>query len=256
MNIERFYEFENSMALDFINSFDKIILESDQSVYKDVFNRVTKDLKLNFKLISSFGAGIGSLYPIVESLIKNMSVNSIEITPESVVLATIASISIIYIEEGKFKSAEEESNLTKDSKSMLEELKMCGIGNGIVKKIIKSIKSINNIFNVISRSIGSLTSGVIDMFAYTSLLIPVLNGVGFIIGKYDLNVDSICQNFFGLSVGVGTIIAKNGISEIMNRIKGKFPIKTKEVVEEPIIKTFTNFIDAEKEHDGELIKEQ
>jgi hypothetical protein len=81
----------------------------------------------------------------------------------------------------------------------------------------------------------------------------------FVINKYDLNLETLPQNFLGLSIGVGTIIAKHGIIEIINRIKNRFPITTKEVlddIETPAIQRFANFIDSEEEQDGDLIKEQ
>jgi hypothetical protein len=88
------YSRYDSMAEDFINSFDSMIVESEKSEdYKRVEKKVIKDLKLNSKLIFTFGAGIGALYPIVSELLTNMSLN-IEITQDKIVLLTIAAISI------------------------------------------------------------------------------------------------------------------------------------------------------------------
>jgi hypothetical protein len=98
------------------------------------------------------------------------------------------------------------------------------------------------------------------MFAYTSLLIPIMNGINFIVGKHDLNLETLPQNFLGLAMGIGTIIAKHGIIEIINKIKNRFPINPKEVladIETPSIQKFATFTDDEKDsQDGELIKEQ
>ena len=97
------------------------------------------------------------------------------------------------------------------------------------------------------------------MFAYTGMLIPIMNGILYIVGKYDMNLDTLCDNFMGLAMGVGTIISKHGISEILNRIKDKFPINRKKVIDEievPIIKKFGDINDSAPEQDGELIKEQ
>lgn len=262
MNIQRFkeYNLQYEMANDFLNSFDKMIVESESdSSYQKVAKKVISDLKLNVSLVSTFGAGIGALYPVVDGLMKNMNLDSFDLTKESVVLLTLASVAITYLEEKKCKSPEEEAQLTKDSKSMLEELKMKGFGNGIVKKLIQSLKSIKNIFSVVGKHIGAVIGGVIDMFAYTSLLIPILNGVMYIIGKYDLNIDTLPQNFLGLTIGVGTIIAKHGIVEIINKLKDKFTINTKDVLDEietPVIQKFSTFGDSETQQSGDLIKEQ
>ena len=262
MNIKRFsdYNLQNEMADEFLKSFDKMIVESDGgSSYKKVAKKVISDLKLNVSLVTTFGAGIGALYPVVDGLMKNMNMDSFNLNTESIVLLTLASVAITYLEEKKCKSIEEEEELTKDSKSMLEELKMRGFGNGIVKKLMKGLQSIKNIFSIIGKHIGAVIGGVIDMFAYTSLLIPLLNGVMAIIDKYDLNLETLPQNFLGLAVGIGTIITKHGIVEIINRLKTKFTISQKEVlddIETPVIQKFATFGDSEKNQSGDLIKEQ
>jgi hypothetical protein len=262
MKIQRYtdYTLQNEMAEEFLNSFDKMVKESDGGTsYQKVAKKVISDLKLNVSLVATFGAGIGALYPVVQGLMENMNLDSFILTPESIVLLTLSSVTIAYLQEKKFKSAEEEDQLTKDSKSMLEELKMKGFGNGIVKKLIKSLESVKNIFSIIGKHLGAVVGSIIDMFAYTSLLIPIMNGVMFIINKYDLNLETLPQNFLGLAVGVGTIIAKHGIVEIINRIKNKFPINPKEVlddIETPAIQRFATFGDSEEKQDGDLIKEQ
>lgn len=263
MKIQRYtdYTLQNEMAEEFLNSFDKMVKESDggKSSYQKVAKKIISDLKLNVSLVATFGAGIGALYPVVQGLMENMNLDSFILTPESIVLLTLASVTITYLEEKKFKSAEEEAQLTKDSKSMLEELKMKGFGNGIVKKLMKSLESVKNIFSIIGKHLGAVVGSIVDMFAYTSLLIPILNGVMTIIHKYDLNLETLPQNFLGLAVGIGTVIAKHGIVEIINRIKNRFPINTKEVlddIETPAIQRFATFGDSEEKQDGDLIKEQ
>lgn len=262
MKIQRYndYNLQYDMAQDFLKSFDEVVVESSGgNSYEKVAKKVISDLKLNLSLVATFGAGIGALYPVVESVMTNMSYDSFNLTPESVVLLTLAAVTITYLEEKKFKSAEEEAILTKDSKSMLEELKMRGFGNGIVKKLMKSLESIKNIFYIIGKHLGAVVGSIVDMFAYTSLLIPIMNGVMSVIHKYDLNLETLPQNFLGLAMGVGTIIAKHGIVEIINRIKNRFPINPKEVlddIETPAIQRFASFGDSEEEQDGDLIKEQ
>ncbi len=265
MKIKKFEEYnlsiEESMAQDFINSFDVILNESDKPGYKTVAEKVISDLKLNSSLIFTFGAGIGAFYPVVEKLMRNMNTDAFNLTTDSIVLLAIAAVTITYLEEKKCKSAKEEEILTKDAKSMLEELKMRGFGNGIVKKLMNGLKSIKNIFSIIGKHIGAVVGGVIDMFAYTSLLLPVMNGIYHIIGKYELNLETLPQNFLGLAVGVGTIIAKHGIVEILNRLKDRFKINKKEVIDDietPVIQRFATFGDGEvdKQQSGDMINEQ
>ena len=239
------YTYYDSMANDFINSFDAIITESDnKDNYQDVWKKVSNDLKLNGRLIMHFGAGIQACFPIVNKLMENLKIGSIEITKETIVLLTVCAFTIIYIEEKKYKSSEEEEVLVKNSKSMLEELKMKGIGNGLVKKMVKVFKSIQHIFSLIGKHASAVIGGFIDMFAYTALLIPIMNGILYIIGKYNLNTDTFLDNFAGLAIGIGTIITKHGIVAILDKLKGRLKIK-KQVLDEidtSIIKKVSNYM--------------
>ena len=260
MKIKKFqqYSLQDSMAWDFINSFDGLITESDETEYKKVQKRIISDLRLNGNLSLTFGTGIKDFYPVVDKLMTNMKISSIDITADKVVLLTICAFTIVYLEEKKFKDGQEEEILTKDSKSMLEELKMMGIGNGIVKKLVKLFKSITSIFTIIGKHLSTVAKGFIDMFAYTAILIPIMNGILYVVGKYDLSVDTFIENFAALTMGVGTLIAKNGIIHIIDRLKDKIsPKDKKEIVDEvdtTVIKKVSDF--TLNPADGEMINEQ
>ena len=260
-SIKRYNDYQDfdKMAYDFIDGLESIIKESDtdDDNYKSIFRKFIKDLKLNFALIGTFGTGIGTFIPIVDKLMRNMNIST-ELNTEKIVLLTICSLTIIYLEEKKFKDEKEEQNLIDDSKSMLEELKMMGLGNGIVKIVIKALSSIKNIFNIIGKHVGAVVGGIIDMFAYTAILLPVLNGIQYIVGKYDLTPETLAQNLIGLAAGMGTIIAKHGIVYILNKLKGKWPFKKKEIlddIETPVIQKFSLY-NKEDEDQGEPINEQ
>jgi len=248
----------DNMTNDFLNSFNEIITEDfKKTEYKKTQAKILSDLKLNFSLIGVYGAGITGLYPIVEKLITS---EKVEVTIETVVLATITAITIIYLEEKELKP-EKEFALQKDAKSLLEESRMKGVGDGIIKKIIKALQSIQNIFKMIGKHTGAIISGFIDLFSYVSLMIPMLNAVMYVIGKYDLNLDTITLNFAGLAMGIGTIITKHGILDIINKIKDRFPVDKKIIdeIETPVIQKFgdgdyskTPIVD----DDVEMIQEQ
>lgn len=218
-------DFNQKLTKDFINSIQYIVeSDSHERDYKIVQKKIVSDLKLNSRLIGTFGTGIGAFYPVVNSLMANMGAN-IELTDETIVLATICAITIIFLEEKKFEKGSEEEQMLKDSKSMLEELKMNGVGNGIIKKIVKALKSTYNIFSIITKHIGAVVNGFTDMFAYTSMLIPVMNAINSIIDKYEFTPDTLVQNFIGLSIGVTTIAAKHSIVNIFDKLKDKFKDK-------------------------------
>jgi hypothetical protein len=60
----------DSMSLDFIEGFDRIIKESNEVNYNKIQNKVITDLKLNTELVLTFGTGIGTFYPIVYQLME------------------------------------------------------------------------------------------------------------------------------------------------------------------------------------------
>lgn len=264
-----FYHELRSEGIDGIlifNTLDDVIpKEEDNQLqsstpYKRIEKKVLSDLKLDTKLVFTFGAGIGALYPVIQNMMQNLSLSGVEMTQETTVLLTIACITIVYLEEKKFKTPEEEEKLTKDSKSMLEELRMRGIGDGIVKKVMKSIESIKNVFAVVAKHLGAMVGGVIDMFGYTAILIPIMNAILWIIGKYEMSVDAVIQNFFSLGVGIASRIAKHGLVELINKLRGVISNKTKEEIidelETPVIQRFSDIRDKDEEQEGDLIKEQ
>lgn len=222
MRITKFQEyiFQDNMSCDFINSFDSIITESDDN--EKLMKSILTDLKVNTELVLTFGTGIGTFLPLVEGLLSNMKLDT---DIRAVLLLTICAFTIIYIEEKKYKNANQVDLLVTDSKSLLEELRMLGIGNGIVKKLVQLMQSIMGIFNLISKHIGSIINNFVDMFAYASLLIPIMNGLSSLVGKYDLTIDSFIYNVSGLALGIGTIIAKRGIEFILNKLSIKNDVK-------------------------------
>lgn len=223
------YDFNQRLTKDFIESIQYIVeSDSNDEDYKKVEKKILSDLKLNSRLIGTFGAGIGAFYPVVNSLMANMGTN-IELTDDTIVLATICAVTIIFLEEKKFKDSSEDQ-VVKDSKSMLEELKMKGVGNGIIKKLVKALKATHNIFSIIGKHIGTVANGFADMFAYTSMLIPVMNAINSIIDKYDFTPETLAQNFIGLAIGITTIAAKHSLIDIFDKLKNKFSLPKKEII--------------------------
>ena len=253
MRIKRYNDIVvDSMVEHFIQSLE-MVTESDETEnedYKSVLRKIVSDLNLNFRLIGTFGFGIGAFMPIILNIMKNASLSQVEITKETVVLLALTSLSIIYLEEKKTKSPKEEVEMTKDSKSMLEELRMRGIGDGIVKKVIKCLKSVTGVFKIFGKHVGAVIGGIIDMFAYGAMLAPICVSLADIINKYKLNLDTMPENFLMLASGVATIVAKHTIAHVIKKLKNKLKLPKKiedkiedevEEMEEPTIqKTLVN----------------
>ena len=257
--IVKFNDYQKSVTLleEFVNKLvDEKLHESeikDKNV-KNIAEQLQKDLNFNFGLIFTFGAGINAMYPIVTHLLKNSNLN-VEMTLENIVLLTITAIAIAYLEEKKNKTGEVsidcdsclgggllqnkvgevqcnkcsgtgqvKSLVTKqDTDTLLAELKLRGLGNGIVKKLVRCFVSLGEFLKMIFKHASLVISNFVDLFAYTSLLIPTMNAISGIINANSLNIENlpmeIAKNLLVFGVGVGTLLAKRGFEWISKKIK-------------------------------------
>lgn len=217
MQVLKFKQYKNSidLATIFLDLIEPKV--NEDNVVNDILNKVTNDLKLNFTLITSFGTGISFIYPIVDSLIKNSKLN-INMSIENIVLLTITSINIFYLESKKSNS---NSKLEKEIKNLLEELKLRGIGNGIVKKLTECLKSLNNIILILLKNTYKTIESFIDMFSYTSILVPILSAITTLVSKNSYTLDTFTNNFISLGIGISTLTAKHGLNWLINKLKNK-----------------------------------
>ena len=75
MKIQRYTDFNltESMVEYFINEFNtQIVTESNSEDHQSTLKKIVSDLNLNFRLVGTFGFGIGAFLPIVNKLMKNM----------------------------------------------------------------------------------------------------------------------------------------------------------------------------------------
>lgn len=217
MEVLKFKQYKNSinLAKEFLDMLGTKI--NEDNIINDILSKVTNDLKLNFTLITSFGTGISFIYPIVDNLIKNSKLN-IDMSMENIVLLTITSISIFYLESRKGKV---NSKIEKEIKNLLEELKLRGIGNGIVKKLTECLKALNNIFIILLKNTYKTIESFIDMFSYTSILVPILSAITTLVSKNNYNLDSFSNSFISLGIGITTLTAKHGLNWLIQKLKNK-----------------------------------
>jgi len=212
------YNSQTELTHRFIESIlNPPIMESTENEdnIRSILKGLQKDLNFNIKLIFTFGTGIASMYPIVLNLIENQNLK-IDTTPENVVLLTLTSVVILAMEIDK------DSDISKDEvKFLLNELKLRGIGNGIVKKMVNSFKSIGNLLTILFKNTSRTVRHLIDMFGYTSILIPTMNALTSIISDYNWTMDTIIGNLSSLGVGVLTFLAKNGWDYLVKKLKSK-----------------------------------
>lgn len=262
------YDQIENIPLEIINNIcNPVINESiiENSVFDKISRKLAKDLKFNLGLVFTFGTGIKMMIPIVSNLIENGTFN-FELTEENIILLCITAISITYLEETSNKVGDainplgNKSYVTKkDAQTMLEELKLRGIGQGLVKKFVTSFKSIGQFFKILFKGTPYVINGLIDMFGYASLLIPCMNAISMFVGKYDISLDNIAANMVSIGIGVSSFVAKQGVSWLVNKIKTSLNIKNfGKSIDEPIEILPYTIVDGETdiEDHNKLIKEQ
>ena len=95
------------------------------------------------------------------------------------------------------------------------------------------------------------------MFAYTSILIPTMNAISAMVGNYQLDLDTLPTNLISVGIGIGTLLAKNGFTYLINKLKSKFNIKDSDNNTLPVFKSH-DIKDGDTSNLGKskLIKEQ
>ena len=272
------------MAEDLANFIaNPIINESDDkdTQIDSILKKLSNDLRFNYGLVFTFGVGVRAMYPIVEGLIKN-GVLKVEPTMENIVLVSIAALTITYLEESKNKVGDPEvpcdckskskdckncggtgmikSVVTKqDARTILEELKLRGIGNGIIKKMAECFKFLGNILKDLFKNTPYIVNGLIDMLGYTSILIPAMNGISAIIGKYDITMDTLIGNTSAIVLGISIFLSKYGFDWLVNKFKNKFGFNTKGLDVPTAVRSY-DIVDSDTDEEtlggNKLIKEQ
>lgn len=215
MSILKFEHYNQvvDMRLQFKQNFNtEIVLESEGT--GTVLNSIVTDLKLNTAVIFSFGTGMELLIPIVRRLCENGEFK-IDLNLQTVTLMTLTAVTIAYLEEVKEEKLRKQ--LEKDSKSLLEEMKLRGVGNGIIKKIVKCIKSIGSLSKLVLKHKKSIITSFFEMLGYAAICVPVLNSVNALVGKYNMTLDSFSNNISSLILGLGSLSVKNIYNWLVDR---------------------------------------
>lgn len=244
MNVINFRQYQMSQSfVKHIQNYQLNESDNQSSVVDSILKGLSKDLKFNYALVFTFGTGIKAMFPIVENLIKNENIN-IDLTTENIVLLTLASLAITYLEESNNSGGDKkipcqcdpkpkdckicsgsgmvDSVVAKeDARTILEELKLRGIGNGIVRKVVACFKSVGKFLRMLFRNSTYVISGLIDMLGYTMILMPTMNAISAVVGEYNLNLDTLPGNLLSIAAGVGTFLTKNIFNFLVNKIKKK-----------------------------------
>lgn len=228
----KYQEFVNNekMSQDFLDmilnpSINEKVEETEDTMVKKVLHNLSSDLRFNTGLVFTFGTGITLMMPIVQTLVNNSKL-SIEPTTENMVLLCLTVIGITYLEESGNKAGAEKtedgeiSKFNKeDAQNLLEELKLRGIGNGAVKKLVECFRAISEFLKKVFRSSQYVINGLLEMLGYTSLMIPIMNVINTFIGNYDMTIDTFPGNLLSLGLGVTSLLSKQGINYLFDKLK-------------------------------------
>lgn len=267
---------------------------SKMEEYRTEFQKIKADLGLNSRLIPTFGFGIGGFYPIVESI---MRLEGFQVSKRSVVLLTLAAISILIIGDGKKKSkkkteeeAERDRVVDDINVKVLQELNQTVSPNSstgespILKKVVAIIKNFYNSFwkkifkGTLAKTLSGVRSGVksawesvksafnqaasglVDMLAYTAMLIPVMNVLDNAINNFpDLfkTAQILPENLAAFAAGVGIVVAKHGVAKLISRFgDSEDEQEIMDEIETPIIQKIAHYKDFDSEAQAPMIKEE
>lgn len=212
-----------------INDFDSDIELNEKlniAKYRNVFQKIVKDLHINFYFIATFGTIIPVFYPIFTNLVKNQKLE-INLSSSDIVLLTIYAIAV----------------LLNENKQEIEKIKNILIEKGaqeLMEKSVLFIKSINKIFSAISKNTGKLINNFLDMLSYVALYVPFLIGLLDLINLYDINFDTFNDTNtttmgvgFSLGIGIISISFKHFINILVKKINRL--TKNKQIIESILV---------------------
>ena len=188
------------------------------SSWKKEFEKVKKQLGVQFFFISTFGMGITVFFPVIQNLIDNSNIE-MNLSKPDVVMLTICAISIL---------ANENKNSIDKIKEKLQEKNLLGL----LGDVVKSIKSIKNILFKTFEKIGDVVfkdGGILDLLGYTALFVPSLEILLNLINEEGLSINKIIGLGLSYGLGVSTFFFKNFINRLLNKLQ-KSPKEVNEAI--------------------------
>lgn len=192
---------------------------NEKSNYKsNIFSKhkdkLLSEYDIDMSVLGKFSDKLNMFIPVVSKLIENS--NKIDCDEEESVMASICTFYVICLEHESY-SGKNEEKLTQISKNLLEELKLRGIGNGVIKKIIKSLQSIKDLISFIF----SQNDKNIDTFSKLieiDNLEKMLKAVFDVIEKNNIDFNNCPNEFLNIIGGIGSVISKEGMDKIIKSI--------------------------------------
>jgi len=223
-------------------------LISDVSETNDSFDTPTiesslKGLNIRPTLTDKFKDVVSDITPTINGLMDNTP-SDMEANEENLILLTLTVLGITNLEEignsaghpviecPKCKGTgcdkcnnkgEMESVIDKnEAQSLLEELRMRGVGNGTVKKLVQAMITIGEFSKELLSDTEYSVDGFISMLDKKNVLSPMMNSMKEFIKEFGLNVDSLQNNLSSLKKSVNSYVSKKGIDWLLDKLKSAF----------------------------------
>lgn len=179
MRLIRYRDIEQASSL--MNYLESI---PEKNNYDILYNEFIDNLTLSKELYNSYDNFIGTLNVAMESLLKNSSLS--EYKEKEISLFTLCVLLIAVKEDQDFLNENRISveELDMEIKSILEELKLIGIGNGIVKSSSEILKSI---FDTVRKIKGLTIKEILNS--------NINNFLKSFIEKNSINLENFNSNF-------------------------------------------------------------
>lgn len=203
-----------------INYFVSNLNVSDSFEYKEnvIIKDIINKLNINLGIYDELNYLIEPSTNIIKSLVANTSLN-IELNDNSLNMLSLTVLMVYYLESFKskfinnIKPYENSDILRDDIKNLLEELKLSGIGNGVVKKLVECFKTISII---VKELFINKDKNVNCIFCIKdNKILNVLNTISTMIIEYNFNID----NFNNLYNDLKTLGFPYLISKLNNKLE-------------------------------------
>jgi len=216
LKFSEYYDW-SKIAEDFISTVkNPPIDESSENTNENLSNTIKSILDkfgFNMSLVLTFGTGVKMMYPIVANLIENMQFQ-IKPTTEDIVLLCITCLSIMYLENKKHPPLSPEEIKNK----LNAEIQMkFGNPRTLINRLLKCFDSLFLFMKKFPKLIGVSLGNIVDMFAYTAILQPVMNAISTFVGTYDLTPDNLAGNLTSLAAGIVTVSGRTFLNYLRNK---------------------------------------
>ena len=193
------------------NYIDSVYEGINLDSFKDVFKKIGKEISSNFKFVSTFGMVITLFFPLVDNLMRNMTVK-VEITPQNIVLATIGAVAILL-----------DSNKDK-LKWILQQLKEKE-WETIINDLVSVLKNIKELFSIIAKQLGKVIKSFASMLSYTLLFVPFLKAVLDYVQNHKLEISDLSGMALSVGSGVALIAGQNILEYLINELSRNRKLK-------------------------------